>query len=137
MGGARLTVDEVEVKTNEAMIYKGMMASDVPNFAMAFGYINASWTLKTDLTANYVCKLLRFMDKKGYNVVVPRRQTGVAPEPLMNFQSGYVQRAAHVLPKQGSQKPWRVYQNYLMDMLTIRFGQIEDGILQFTGKAKS
>ncbi|MDQ3278446.1 MAG: NAD(P)/FAD-dependent oxidoreductase [Bacteroidota bacterium] len=137
MGGARLFVDNKEVKTNEAMIYKGMMVSDVPNFAMAFGYINASWTLKTDLTANYICKLLRFMDKKGYGFVVPRRQNGVSPEPFLNFQAGYVHRASHVLPKQGSKRPWRVYQNYLMDMVTIRFGRLKDGVLQFTAKAQS
>ncbi len=132
LGGAKLSVDEKEVNINKAMMYKGMMISDVPNFAMAFGYINASWTLKADLTANYVCKLLRYMDKKGFNVVVPQRQAGVAPEPLMNFTSGYVQRADHILPKQGSKRPWRVYQSYLMDMLTTRFGRTADGTLHFT-----
>lgn len=137
MGGAKIAVDGTEVKTNEVMVYKGMMFSDVPNLAMAFGYINASWTLKTDLTANYVCRLLQYMDKKDYAVAVPRRQAGIRPEPFMNFQSGYVQRASHILPKQGSGRPWRVYQNYLVDMLTTRFGSLADGILQFTGKPKA
>ncbi|HEV7333514.1 MAG TPA: NAD(P)/FAD-dependent oxidoreductase [Flavisolibacter sp.] len=135
-GGTKLSVDEKEIDSKDAMIYKGMMVGGVPNLAIAFGYINASWTLKTDLTANYVCKLLRFMDKRGYGVVMPRLQQGVIPEPFMNFQSGYVQRANHVLPKQGSKRPWRMYQNYLMDMVTTRFGRIDDGVLHFTYKTR-
>jgi cyclohexanone monooxygenase len=134
LGGARMIVDGKVVNPNDVMIYKGMMASDIPNFAMAFGYINASWTLKTDLTAKYICRLLRYMDKKGYAVVVPRKQAGVASEPFMNFDSGYVKRASTILPKQGARKPWRVHQNYFQDKLTIQYGRIADGVLQFETK---
>ena len=131
LGGAELIVNGKAIHPQEAMVYKGMMISDVPNMALAFGYTNASWTLKTDLTANYICKLLNHMDRKSYAVVVPRRQEEVKPEALLNFQSGYVQRASHILPKQGSRRPWRVYQNYLMDMLMTRYGRMADGVLQF------
>jgi cation diffusion facilitator CzcD-associated flavoprotein CzcO len=131
LGGAEMLVDGEPIKPTESMIYKGMMISDVPNMAIAFGYTNASWTLKADLTSNYVCKLLNYMDRKGYSMVVAEKKEGVDPEPLMNFTSGYVQRAMDVLPKQGSKRPWRVYQNYFMDMLTTRYGRTADGVLKF------
>ena len=131
MGGAALRVDGKEVDTSRVVIYKGMLASGIPNFAVAFGYTNASWTLKTDLTANYVCRLLRHMDRKGYTTVVPRPTADVREEPFMNLSAGYILRARDVLPRQGSRRPWRVYQNYAMDALVTRFGKIEDGILQF------
>jgi len=134
LGGAGLTVNEKVVNMNDAVLYKGMMISDVPNLAIAFGYTNASWTLKADLTANYVCRLLRYMDRKGYSVVMPGRQDNVQTKPFINFTSGYVQRAGNALPQQGSRKPWRVYQSYLMDMITIRFGRIKDNVLQFDPK---
>ncbi|MET3106474.1 monooxygenase [Oxalobacteraceae bacterium GrIS 2.11] len=131
LGGMSLTVDGKPVIPNEAMVYKGMMLSDVPNFALAFGYTNSSWTLKADLTTGYVCRLLKFMDKHGKTVAVPRREADVAPLPFMNFTSGYVQRAEQLLPRQGSRRPWQVYQNYLQDLLTIRYGRIDDGVMQF------
>ena len=133
-GGMSLTVDGRVYQPNQLMAYKGMMLGDVPNFALAFGYTNASWTLKTDLTAGYVCRLLQYMDRHGHSIVVPRRQDDVQPEPLLDFSSGYVQRAQEVLPKQGSRRPWRVFQNYLQDMLTIRFGRLADGVLHFGPK---
>lgn len=133
-GGMSLTVDGQVYQPNQLMAYKGMMFGDVPNFALAFGYTNASWTLKTDLTAGYVCRLLRYMDRHGYSIVVPRQQDDVQPEPLLSFSSGYVQRAQEMLPKQGSRRPWRVFQNYLQDMLTIRFGRLADGVLHFGPK---
>jgi len=131
LGGAEIRVDGQAVKANETMIYKGMMISDIPNMAIAFGYTNASWTLKSDLTANYVCKLLNYMDRKGYTMVVPARKKDIDQEPIMNFNSGYVERALDILPKQGSERPWRVYQNYFMDMVTTRFGNTADGVLNF------
>lgn len=131
LGGIQITINGKPVIANEQMVYKGMMISGVPNLAIAFGYTNASWTLKSDLTAGYVCKLLNYMHSKGYDVVVPERETDVVPEPFLNFTSGYVQRAAQILPQQGSRKPWRVHQNYLKDMLTIRYGRIDDGVLKF------
>lgn len=134
-GGIALTVNGRTYQTSELMAYKGMMLSDIPNLAIAFGYTNASWTLKTDLTASYVCRLLRYMDRHGYATVVPRRQPHVEPRPFLDFTSGYVQRAAHLLPQQGSRRPWQVYQNYLKDLFTIRFGRLNDGVLHFGKKS--
>ncbi len=131
LGGMTLTKDGKPFSASASMAYKGMMLGDLPNFAMAFGYTNSSWTLKADLTAGYVCRLLQYMDKHGKRVAVPQREPGVRPEPFLNFTSGYVQRGQHVLPKQGSRRPWQVYQNYLQDLLTIRFGRINDGVMQF------
>lgn len=133
-GGMRITVDGDAFQASEAMAYKGMMLSDLPNMAMAFGYTNASWTLKADLTAGYVCRLLRHMDRHGIEIAVPRREPGVQPEPFLNFTSGYVQRAKHLLPQQGSRKPWQVYQNYLQDLFTIRYGRLADGVMRFGAK---
>lgn len=136
LGGAKLEVDGKPVNINDVMMYKGMMLSEVPNFAMAFGYTNASWTLKTDLTANYICKLFKYMDRHGYTTVVPHKEEDVKPEPLLDFESGYIKRANHILPQQGSRRPWRVYQNYFQDMLTIRYGKIDDGTLKFGKSSK-
>jgi cyclohexanone monooxygenase len=131
LGGARIEVDGKPWVPSEAMAYKGMMLSDMPNSVMTFGYTNASWTLKADLTAAWVCRLLNYMDRKGQAIAVVRREADVAPEPFLSFTSGYVQRAASLLPKQGSRRPWQVYQNYFQDMFTIRFGRIADGVLRF------
>ncbi|XWW43628.1 NAD(P)/FAD-dependent oxidoreductase [Fibrella sp. USSR17] len=134
MGGTQIKVNEQLMQPQDAMIYKGMMVSDVPNLAYAFGYTNASWTLKVDLTANYICKLLNYMDRHQYEVVKPAKQAMVSEEPFLNLNSSYIQRAASVLPKQGAKRPWRVYQNYLADMLATRFGRIADGVLTFQRK---
>ena len=134
LGDATFIVDGQVVRPNDALSYKGMMLSDVPNCAIAFGYTNASWTLKADLTSAYVCRLLRYMDRHGADIAVPRREHGLDTQPFVNFTSGYVQRAAHLLPKQGSRKPWQVYQNYLQDLLAIRFGRLADGVMHFGAK---
>jgi cyclohexanone monooxygenase len=130
-GGATLTVDGRVVDPSRAMSYKGMMLSGVPNCALAFGYTNASWTLKADLTAAWVCRLLRHMDARGQAIAVAQRDPAVAETPFLDFNSGYVERARHLLPKQGARKPWQVYQNYLRDLVTIRLGRIDDGVLRF------
>jgi monooxygenase len=132
MGGMEVVVDGVRADLAQKMVYKGMMFSDVPNLALAFGYINASWTLKCDLTARAVCRLLKHMDRHGYAFCTPRQgKTAIARHPMLNFTSGYVRRAEGVLPHQGSKAPWRVHQNYLLDMLVMRFGRVEDGVLEF------
>jgi cyclohexanone monooxygenase len=131
LGGVEVSVDGAPFHASEAMSYKGMMLSGLPNCVMTFGYTNASWTLKADLTAAYVCRLLRYMDRKRVAIAVPRREAGVEPEPFLSFTSGYVQRAQGQLPQQGSRRPWQVYQNYLQDMLTIRYGRIADGVMHF------
>ena len=114
-----------------ALSYKAMMFGDVPNLSYTFGYTNASWTLKADLTAAYLCRLLRHMDEKGFDIAVPRADPAVETLPFLDFTSGYVQRAASILPKQGAKKPWRVHQNYALDMAALKFGNIEDGVMQF------
>ncbi len=132
LGDVALRIDGQLCALGRSMAYKGMMLSGVPNLAMTFGYTNASWTLKADLTAGFVCRLLRYMDRRGHAVAVPRRDLGVQPRPFLSFTSGYVQRALAMLPKQGSQRPWQVHQNYLFDLLTIRYGRLADGVMQFS-----
>jgi monooxygenase len=134
LGDATFVVDGQVVRPNQALSYKGMMLSDVPNCAIAFGYTNASWTLKADLTAAWVCRLLRYMERRGIDIAVPRREQGLDTQPFVNFTSGYVQRAAHILPQQGSRKPWQVYQNYVQDLLMIRYGRLADGVMHFGAK---
>ena len=131
LGDIAVTVDGERVDVPKCMSYKGMMLSGVPNFALAFGYTNASWTLKADLTAGYVCRLLRYMDRRGLAVAMPRKEADVQPQPFVNFTSGYVLRAEGVLPTQGSRKPWQVHQNYFADLLTIRWDRIADRAMHF------
>lgn len=132
LGDIAVTVDGRACNANQTLVYRGMMLSDVPNLAMAFGYTNASWTLKADLTAERVCRLLNHMDAQGLRTAVARPGNDVEPQPFLDFSSGYVQRAASLLPKQGSRRPWQVYQNYLLDMLSIRYSRIADGVVQFS-----
>lgn len=130
--GGEMVVDGEPLDLAETMNYKGAMLSDVPNMAFAFGYTNASWTLKCELTSRYVCRLLNHMDAHGYRQCTPRRtDPSVTEEPIVNFTSGYVQRAIHTLPHQGSKRPWKLYQNYLLDLMMTRLGALNDGIMQF------
>lgn len=134
-GGIQGEVDGRPVDASKALVYKGMMVSDVPNMAFAIGYTNASWTLKCDLVSEYVCRLLNYMDEHGYTTCVPRRTDGdLREEPLIDFSSGYVQRALDFLPKQGSRAPWKLYQNYALDRLTFRRGRLDDGVMEFSGR---
>jgi cation diffusion facilitator CzcD-associated flavoprotein CzcO len=132
MSGLQLVVDGAPVDLAKTMAYKGMMFSDVPNLASAFGYTNASWTLKCDLTAEYVCRLLKHMDQHGYAQCTPRvNDMEIIEEPALDFTSGYVLRALHTLPRQGSKTPWRVHQNYVKDLSMLRFGRLDDGTMEF------
>lgn len=131
LGGAEFTVDQRRVEISKHLGYKGCLISDVPNMANAFGYTNASWTLKADLTAEFVCRLLNRMEERGMDRCVPRRDPTVREEPWLDFSSGYVQRGLSRLPKQGSKFPFRVHQNYARDLLAMRFGDIDDGTLEF------
>jgi monooxygenase len=134
LGGARLTVDGRSVELAKTLNYKGMMFSDVPNLASSFGYTNASWTLKCDLTCEYVCRLLTYMDKNGYRQCTPRNaDDSVEPEPWIDFSSGYIQRSLHELPRQGSKIPWKLHQNYALDIVMLRYGAIADGVMEFSG----
>jgi cation diffusion facilitator CzcD-associated flavoprotein CzcO len=125
LGGIPVTVDGKLFEPAKHMTYKGMMFSDVPNFAISFGYTNASWTLKADLTANYITRLLNAMQKRGMRQVTPRLAAPVEEAPFLEFTSGYVQRAAGQLPRQGVRKPWRVHQNYTLDLMALKYGRID------------
>jgi monooxygenase len=132
LGGITVAVDGKPVKFADTMNYKGVMFSDVPNMFVAFGYTNASWTLKCDLTCAYVARLINYMDRHGYDMCTPRRSDpSVKPEPLIDFSSGYIQRAIDQFPRQGSKKPWRLYQNYVRDLVSLRFGAVNDPALEF------
>jgi monooxygenase len=132
-GGIRLVVDDRVIEPRDALVYKGMMLSDVPNLAWCVGYTNASWTLRADLSWRYVCRLLRHMDRHGYDQAVPRADPSqVEPRPLLDFSSGYVVRAADILPRQGSRAPWFLRQNYLIDFVTTRFGRVTDASMAFS-----
>jgi cation diffusion facilitator CzcD-associated flavoprotein CzcO len=132
LAGLEVTVDGKRLEPKNTITYKAMMFSDVPNLALSFGYTNASWTLKSDLTAEYVCRLLNHMKKHGYRVCVPRqRDPDVRPIPFVDLASGYVKRAALELPKQGDKPPWRLYQNYAKDIVLIRHGKVDDGVMEF------
>jgi monooxygenase len=136
LGGIEIEVDGREVELSETMGYKGMMLSGVPNFAFAIGYTNASWTLKCDLTCEYVCRLLAHMDTGGYQLCMPQnRDPSVAKLPFIDFSSGYVQRSIEKFPKQGSKAPWRLHQNYPLDIVSLKFGSVEDGAMQFSRAA--
>jgi len=133
-GGIRIFVDGNEVDVSKSFIYKSMMYTQIPNFINTFGYINASWTLKADLTSKYACRLINFMDDNNYAKCLPE-----APEDLEetkgfldDFSSGYVRRAASITVKQGNKKPWINNQNYLKDIFEINYGKIEDNSLRFS-----
>lgn len=130
-GGMEFEVDGVPVKLPETMAYQALMLSGIPNFAYTIGYTNASWTLKADLVAEYVCRLLGHLDANGFRQVVPERDADVPEEPFMDFAAGYVLRSLDDLPKQGAVEPWRLRQNYLRDLRTIRRAKIDDGVLVF------
>jgi monooxygenase len=133
LGGMEMTVDGREVELPKTMGYKGMMLSGVPNMAVAIGYTNASWTLKCDLTCEYVCRLLNHMDERGYRQATPENNDpSVRDEPFIDFTSGYVLRAIDRFPRQGSKAPWRLYQNYARDIVALRHGKLEDGAMVFS-----
>ena len=132
-GGISVQVDGVEVRPSERKTYKGMMLEGVPNFAFALGYTNASWTLKADLTGEYVCRLLRHMDAHGHRQCVPRNDDPtVEARPLLDFSAGYVLRSLDKLPHQGSKAPWRLYMNYPADVVALRFGSVTDRAMKFS-----
>ncbi len=132
LGGVQLSVDGKAIDPAKCLVYKGMMYSDVPNMATAFGYTNASWTLKCDLTCEYVCRMLNHMDKHGFKQCVARRDPSIGEEPWVDFSSGYIQRAVDKLPKQGSKMPWKLHQNYAKDLIALRFGSLTDGVMTFS-----
>lgn len=131
MGGVALTVDGVAVNVADTITYRALMLSDVPNFVFTLGYTNASWTLKADLVADFVSRLLRHMDERGLRRVVAPRDPSVGEERLIDFSSGYILRSLDKLPRQGDREPWRLRQNYLRDVRAINHRPIDDGVLRF------
>ncbi len=127
-----LFVDGEPVDLAKTLSYRGTMVSGVPNLAASFGYTNASWTLKCELIAQYVCRLLNYMDRHGYVECLPQRPPGEKGEqPVVNLTSGYVQRALATLPRQGRHQPWRTYQNYVRDIFNFRLSRLNDGAMRF------
>ena len=131
LGGAQLVVDGIPVDAKQTMTYKGVMFSDIPNFAQVMGYINASWTLKADLASRYLCRLLNYLRDHSLSYCVPTNDPSVERLPIVNFTSGYFQRALDRLPKQGSRPPWCFNQSYLQDRKVLLREPIDDGVLQF------
>jgi monooxygenase len=134
-GGAEIRRNGAPVELNDTMAFKGMMLSGMPNMAFTIGYTNASWTLKADLVSEFVCRVINYMDSNGYDTVVPQHPgNSVDERPLMDFTPGYVLRALDYLPKAGSVSPWRLKQNYFMDLQLIRRGKVDDEALSFAKK---
>jgi cation diffusion facilitator CzcD-associated flavoprotein CzcO len=138
LGGIQFSLDGEPTDTAEAMTYKGMMLSEVPNLAFTLGYSNASWTLKADLTSEYVCRLLNHMDEHDYRQCVPRAR-GLAPseEPIVTLSSGYVLRALDQLPKQGPGDPWMLRMNYALDLRALRHGPLTDSAMEFSNPVRA
>ena len=135
LGGMEIVVDGQRIEPSKTVSYKGMMFSDVPNLASSMGYTNASWTLKCDLTSGYVCRLLNHMKKKGYDQCTPRKtDPNMQVVDWIDFSSGYIQRSLHKFPKQGSKTPWRLHQNYALDIMSLSYGRIEDGAMEFVSR---
>ncbi len=135
LGGINFTVDNQPIEFSKTYTYKGVMYSGVPNLVSMFGYVNASWTLRSDLTAEYVCRLINYMDKKGLRQCQPCLRDEDQKMPtrsfIDNFSPGYLERVMHLLPKQGDRQPWLNLQNYQQDKKMLRYGPIEDGVLRF------
>lgn len=134
MGGIKASVDGTPLNTSEHMLYNGVMVSDVPNMAMVIGYVNASWTLKVDVVADYICRLFKYMDKNGFDeVIAPTDHSAILNETVMGeMSSGYIARAADQLPKQGNKAPWMATHNYLTDRKDLKNAKFSDGILKFS-----
>ena len=133
LGGLAPTLNGQPIDLPSLMTYKGLMFSGIPNFAITFGYTNASWTLKADLVSEFVCRVLNYMDDNGFDRVVPEHPgSAVGEQPFMDFAPGYFLRAIDELPKSGSKAPWRLKQNYLLDLRLIRQGKVDDEALHFT-----
>ena len=132
LNNINVTIDNAKINAHERLTYKGMMLSGVPNFALSFGYVNASWTLRADLSSEYVCRLINLMDKKEVLCCKPiDDKSAYGDDDLIDFTSGYFQRGLHLMPKQGNKAPWKNYQNYLKDIFSVRLFSIEDSNLSF------
>ncbi|OTG99712.1 flavin-containing monooxygenase [Acinetobacter sp. ANC 4973] len=138
LGGIKATIDGKPMNTSKHMLYQGIMVSDVPNMAMIIGYINASWTLKVDIAAEYICRMINYMDKNGYDEVIAQGdQTELMEDTVMgSLSSGYIARAVDVMPKQGKHAPWNVTNNYLADRKVLKNARFDDGVLKFEKRTR-
>lgn len=137
-GEIQISVDGRHIDPAKTLNYKGTMYGGIPNLASTFGYTNASWTLKSELTCNYICRVLNHMDRTGHRVCVPQNEDPtVMPEPWLNLTSGYIQRVTDKLPKQGSKVPWKLHQNYVRDIMSLKFGSVNDGVIRFMHPAEA
>jgi monooxygenase len=131
-GGVQIKVDSKPFDVSKSFVYKGLMLSELPNFFIFVGYTNASWTLKSDLTSEYISRVLKYLDKHNYKALQAKVvETNLKPVPLLNLNSGYISRAANTLPSQGNRAPWRIYQNYVLDYKMLRMDAIKDKRLRF------
>jgi cation diffusion facilitator CzcD-associated flavoprotein CzcO len=136
VSGIEITIDGLRTDISRSMQYKGMMFSGIPNMASCFGYTNASWTLKADLVSQYLCRLLNHMDESGMRQCTPELvDATIQPEPFLDFSSGYIKRSVDQFAKQGTKRPWRLYQNYALDIALLRFGKVDDGTMAFSNPA--
>ena len=129
LGGIRVIVDGEEIAPTDRFVYKEHLLEDVPNMAWCVGYTNASWTLRADLTAKAVAKLLAYMDSHGYTHAYPHLGKEIEEQPTFNLESGYVKRSLHALPKSGTHRPWHVRHNYVLDLIDHRFDRIEESMV--------
>jgi len=138
LGGIEVLVDGQPVQLPEKLVYKSAMLSDVPNMVFVFGYTNSSWTLKLDLVCDYVCRLIAYMDRRGYDSCTPVNDRPSMPtRPFLDFGAGYVRRAVDRFPRQGTEGPWQVKMSYAQDLHVLRDGELDDGVLVFARAAKA
>ncbi len=138
IGGTQLFVDGKPYTYPDKLCYKGVMLQDLPNLGLVFGYTNASWTLKADIVTEYLLRLVRHMDRLGVRQCMPRNhESDVEFRPFIDMTSGYIKRAEGTIPHQGSKAPWKLYQNYALDLMMLRFGKLDDGVLEFSNPVKS
>lgn len=131
-GGNKFTVDDEVVDISQQVMYKGIMLSNLPNSVFFTGYTNASWTLKVNLTSQYTSRILKHMRKNQLNYFSPvLKDLNIEKEPLLNLNSGYINRSKHLFPQQGTSLPWKMYQNYFYDYLTLNYKSLNDGNLKF------
>lgn len=132
-GKIAVSQDGVPVNFAERFYYKGCMFSNLPNLAVVFGYLNASWTLRADINSEFVCRVLNEMERRGSDVAVPvlAADHALEEDDLFDFSSGYIQRGKHIMPKSATSYPWRLNQEYVFDRKVLREGAVDDGILAF------
>ena len=132
-GGAKISINQQSFDITKQFVYKGLMMSELPNFFIFAGYTNASWTLKSDLTSEYISRVLKYVQKHDFkSIKASVIEENLGELPLINLDSGYIHRAKDILPKQGDQFPWRLYQNYMLDYKVLRLNSIKDKRLQFS-----